>query len=224
MKYYYNYVFKEEDESSNNTVTYIGRLGEDLMFTKTSENNHIFSSLVLGLWDLTISNITKDKFIETYCNNKTRHFLATKNKHNILYAMRLSNLGEIMSKLYQEFLLSKSEECLNLINQIIKDVEDFEINKRQYIDRFITFGCEEDRDYINFILRQRKQIIRNKKYRYVIYCSFRKQINNHRGQRYEIIAKNKIEALFMFFKTNWRNVKKIDCFYKGEAIYNNLST
>lgn len=156
MLCYFNYYIPEKhDKANEHSIFYIGRFGEDLLFTKLPDGTYIFSSLVLELWDLYLDEKSKESIIKSYCIDKVDNF-NVKNKFKM--DCRVSNLGEVMYNLYIKYLETNDKYLITLIEHIIFDVEEFKLSDKRYIDWFITFGGEEHWDYINFILDLRRKM------------------------------------------------------------------
>lgn len=145
-----------QDEALDDNF-YIGKYGEDLLFSKHPDGSYLFSSFVLNLFDLVVPEITKTKIINAYCRRGNADF----DKESIKIHDRLYYLGRVLKGLYDLRNnyddLDENRQLINLIIiGLLLDVETFKLRKSEYIDFFLTFGSSEDWDYINYMLEMRK--------------------------------------------------------------------
>ena len=231
MKCYFGHLIKEgEKDEYTGIITYIGRYGEDLMFSKHPDGMYTLSCSALDLWDIIMPEISKNRIINSYAiEGNNDYFNKERKSFSNSVSTRLYELGTTMFELYKEYQTFKDPECFKLIKQIIKDVEVFKLNKTKYIDWFVTFGSTEHWNYIHYILNLRKRIIKTRKYvfkiTYEYKCPIKEKSHDRYYGNYKVIAKTKIEAIIKFrlVISNSKNYKKIDLFKKEEAVYGDES-
>ena len=127
----------------------IGRFGEDLLFTKTNKGMYLFSSYVLDLYDLEITEPSKDIIINKYCVKGNYDF----DRKGVMMLNRCKNLGRDLYKYYCLYQQTKSEEILDKIKLILDDSKQFKLNRTKYVDLFLSFGSKLSLDYIKQLKR-----------------------------------------------------------------------
>ena len=64
MKCYCGHFIKESDNDNDfESITYVGRFGEDLLFSKHSDGSYVLSCFALNLWDIVVPEISKTRIL-----------------------------------------------------------------------------------------------------------------------------------------------------------------
>ena len=147
MNKFYNYLLLEKNDNSN-TYFYIGKFGEDLIFTKLDDAKYIFSSYVLDLWDITVDEKSKQNILDTYCLRGHDDF-NIKNRSRLIN--RVVELHNAAYSLYKKLLETNNSTFSTPIKEIVNNVEQFELSETDYYDLFLT-PDKEDRDFIEYVL------------------------------------------------------------------------
>ena len=143
------------EKKDDNTELYVGRYGEDLMFTKINDNEWLFSSYVLNNYDVRLNDKQKQRKLTKYFD---------KGDPNFDYADLVSTIyrtymmGRMLHKTYEHYLddLDKTITLIKWMKRIVGDVEIFKLSKEHFNDWFVDYSGETDEEYHRFILDLQK--------------------------------------------------------------------
>ena len=193
MKYYnYHKLIKSDDNDRDNEI-YIGKYGEDFRFMKHEgdEGDYFFYSLTLNLYDFYISQKSKIRLIQTFTQPDT-FSCPIFNIKGASSVHRICELGETMFDLYNEYMETKSEECLLLMKDIIINLKIFKSSKRKFVDYVLSWSIKQTDEFIKFCKKLRKDVYKNTIYRWSI--SYENKRRKSMGF-YHINAHSKLEAI-----------------------------
>ena len=191
---YHGCLIKEDE----NCERYLGIFGEELSFYKQENNLYNFISVTLGLYDIKVTEESKERIINSYCYKGNDDF--SLNRKRIM--PRALALGEMLKALYTKYLKTKEEDLIYLIEEILLNIETFKLCRSKYIDWFLSFGEDKDDEYIRKMLFLRKKIRKTQLFlwKFKIDCDSKSGIKINYNQVYAHAKKEAIKASKETFK------------------------
>lgn len=203
MKVYRNYVI---DNRESDSITYIGRYGEDINVSKLDNRLFTIESYLLEVYGINIDELSRKRVLYTFCIKGHDDF----GKRSVTLE-RGVNLGQTLFDLYNIFQDNKDDKVLSLMKCILLDAERLKLTRKEYIEEFLSFRSEKNKEYIKYMYKLRKITLEEVIYKWVIlYSEQTKEGKHFEPNGFRCLAHSKKDALKQF---------KLECHGKFKNVH-----
>ena len=140
---------------------FIGRYGEDLIYTpkKNNRDYFIFKSFVLNNFQpVEVSKEDKEISLKLFCEYGYPEMIDRGNLEALKW--RANNLSTLFSFVVTEYLKTKKNEYLKDARQILCDLDVLELNEEQYLKWFVNYihkDLIDEKKYRNKLINEHKK-------------------------------------------------------------------
>ena len=191
MKIYRNYVI---DNRESDSIVYIGRYGEDICVSEIGNGLFNVESYLLEIYGIHLDEISRKRMLHAFYINGRDDF----GKRSVTRE-RGVNLGQTLFDLYNIYQNNKDDKVLSLMKCILLDAEKLKLKRKEYIDEFLSFRSEKNKEYIKYMYKLRKITLKEVIYKWVILYSEQTKEGKHlESNGFRCLAHSKKDALKQF--------------------------